>query len=722
MARLPRPRLPRGRIRERIRSRRADPTDEPPATPPEAPEATEPTEPAQPTGPTEPSPRRSLRERLPSRPRLPRRRKPRPGGGGSLGERLGSAARSVRYGLGDAIYLLGRGLEAIGRVLVAAGSRLRGLWFRFSLQTRQRIAAALALVAIVAAIWFALLPNLPCQFPAGETCPPDDDAIELVAGDALAYAHANVDPETEQYEAAATLAARLPSLSEQLLVLAPAPAGVPLDFDAEVRPWLAGEVALSIVPGESGVPEQTFLFEVADTAGAEGFAESVASGPLSEGDHAGVTVRTDQRGNASAVVGGFLVLGSEAAVEETIDVAQGKARSLTSSPLAAQVLDALPDHSVAEVAVSADGVKELLAGRRGPLGSLEAFVNFEATVGAGAALVAEDGAIELALHSQLDPERLEASPGFFDAFPDFDPSLTSDLSPDTLAYLGLGDPAASIEDLFTQAIAEAPGVATGFDELIDDLQRTGKLDVQSELLPLLEGEAAVAVEPAPSGGASGGGRRETEAESEAPEVPGEDIGPPDAPGEAATEDLLPPEGAPPAPGVVPPTGVPYVLFVADEVDEVAAQESLAKLQGPLAEALDPGVALQAPVFERREIDGLTASSLRLSATVDLTYAVFDDRLVVASDPRGVAQVAGGAGGLADAQRFQDATEGLPEEPSLLAYLNLADLIALAEREGLAEDPAYALFATDVRRLAALGLGVEQGETTLDTTVRIPLEE
>jgi hypothetical protein len=128
------------------------------------------------------------------------------------------------------------------------------------------------------------------------------------------------------------------------------------------------------------------------------------------------------------------------------------------------------------------------------------------------------------------------------------------------------------------------------------------------------------------------------------------------------------------------------------------------------------------VFERREIDGLTASSLRLSATVDLTYAVFDDRLVVASDPRGVAQVAGGAGGLADAQRFQDATEGLPEEPSLLAYLNLADLIALAEREGLAEDPAYALFATDVRRLAALGLGVEQGETTLETTVRIPLEE
>ena len=682
MARLPRPRIPRprrpsgGRIRERIRSRRSARA-----------EAT-----AQ-TG--EPAAKE---------------------GGASLGSRLGGAARRVRYLLGDAIYVVGRGLEAIGRGLVAVGSRARALWFRLSLTTRRRVAALLAVLAIAALVWFAALPNLPCQFPAGDQCPPEDDAAEIVPGDALAYAHANVDPETDQYAAAQALAARLPALTDQLLTFLPGPNNAPIDFEQDVRPWIEGEVAISLVPGAGGRPEQAMLFEVADTAGAQAFAERLASGPLTESDHSGVAVRTDQRGNASAIVSGFLVLGGEEAVRETIDVAQGDARSLTSSPLTEQVLDQLPDDAVAEIGVSEDGVAELLAEGRGPAGSLEAFVDFDASVGAGAALVAEDDVVEIAVHSELDPERLEASPGFFEAFDEFDPSLTSELSPETLAYIGLGDPAASIEDLFTQAIAEAPGIATGFDELIDELRRSGKLDVQSELLPLLEGEAALTIQPAPPGEADSPGAGGAEEE-----IPGEDIGTQE-PGETPAEELLPPEGAEPPPGVVPPSGVPYLLFVADEVDEDAAREALAKLQGPLAEALDPAEELQAPVFQDREIAGIEAQSLRLSRTVDLTYAVFDDRLVIATDPRGVAQMAdGGDEGLDDTVAFEQATEDTPSEPSFLAYLNVADLLALAEREGLSEDPGYAFFASDARRLGSLGLAVEQGETTLDTTIRIPVD-
>ena len=158
------------------------------------------------------------------------------------------------------------------------------------------------------------------------------------------------------------------------------------------------------------------------------------------------------------------------------------------------------------------------------------------------------------------------------------------------------------------------------------------------------------------------------------------------------------------------------------MDETAAREALAKLQGPLAEAFDPAEGLQAPVFQDREIEGIQAQSLRLSRTVDLTYAIFDGRLVIATDPRGIAQVANAKDeSLADTVAYKDATDGLPEEPSLLAYFNVADLLALAEREGLGEDPAYAFFAADARRLTALALAVEQGETTLDTTVRIPVE-
>ena len=53
--------------------------------------------------------------------------------------------------------------------------------------------------------WFAAIPNLPCRLPAGEECPPEDDAAKLVPGDALAYAHANVDPATDQFAGAAAI-------------------------------------------------------------------------------------------------------------------------------------------------------------------------------------------------------------------------------------------------------------------------------------------------------------------------------------------------------------------------------------------------------------------------------------------------------------------------------------------------------------------------------------
>ncbi|MGI8461972.1 MAG: DUF3352 domain-containing protein, partial [Solirubrobacterales bacterium] len=203
-------------------------------------------------------------ERIRERVRLPRRGKsdsepaaPKP----PLTTRLGSAARRVRYALGDAAYLVGRALEAIGRALVVVGTRARELWFRFSIHTRRRIVAVAILAGVAALVWFAAVPNLPWRFPGGDTCPPADDAAKIVPCDALAYAHANVDPESDQYLAATASAARLPSLTEQLFALAPGPSGAPLDFETQVRPWLAGEVAVAVVPGAGGDPEQVLLFE-----------------------------------------------------------------------------------------------------------------------------------------------------------------------------------------------------------------------------------------------------------------------------------------------------------------------------------------------------------------------------------------------------------------------------------------------------------------------------
>ena len=69
------------------------------------------------------------------------------------------------------------------------------------------------------------------------------------------------------------------------------------------------------------------------------------------------------------------------------------------------------------------------------------------------------------------------------------------------------------------------------------------------------------------------------------------------------------------------------------------------LQGPIAKALNPSKALQAPVVSEHKVGGVTAHSVRLSPTVDLTYAIEGSTLVVATDPAAVKQLASGEGGL-----------------------------------------------------------------------------
>ena len=145
---------------------------------------------------------------------------------------------------------------------------------------------------------------------------------------------------------------------------------------------------------------------------------------------------------------------------------------------------------------------------------------------------------------------------------------------------------------------------------------------------------------------------------------------------------------------------------------------MARLQGPIAQALNPSTSLQAPVVSEREVDGLTAQSVRLSPTVDLTYAIDGSTLVAATDPAAVKQLASGEGGLDEEELFDRATDGLPGELSMLGYLDLGGLIALGESAGLSEDPAYVTFASEIQRLEALGLAIQSSPDELSTDARL----
>jgi hypothetical protein len=578
--------------------------------------------------------------------------------------------RGTRYLLEDVAY-------AIGRVPLALGRGAAAFWRALGVQTRRHLLAALGAIVLLVVVVVAAAPALPCSLPGGDECAPADDAADLVPADSLAYVHLNIDPDTEQFDAAADLADRLPLLTRQLvsrlLVQIPGPNGAAPDYKHDLGPWFGGEAAIALVPADRGA-EQVQLLEVDDQKQAEKYASRIAAGKAQTDEYRDVDIDIDDRGLATAITRGFLVIGTDSGVQSIVDVATTAkgARSLADDADADAVRDRLPDARLAEIYVSPHGAADLLAGERGPFASAEPFVDAGSTTGAAAALVAGDDGIELAIRSDLDADRAKAHPGFFAAFPGFDPQLAAKLAPDTLAYLGFGDPGATVKDLLAQASAQAPGLAAGFTDLVKRLRDLGQVDLQKDLLPALGDEAALALQP--------GGSSEEGSASQAK--------------------------------------VPFVQFLAAGVDEEARQ-ALARLQGPIAHALE-GSEQQAPVFTRRELAGVQAESLRVSPTVDLTYALVDSLLVVASDPQGVKEVAGDNGGLDSSDGFEQATDGLTDEPSLVVYLNIASLLHLAELNGLGESPAYATFAGELRKLETMGLAVHASRSELDTDLRLAI--
>ena len=646
------------------------------------------------------------RPRLPQRPSFP-----------GLARRLRDAGYTIEdlaRGAGGRAAGLGRGIRRVAiaarGLLRAAWDLLRDFWLGLSIYTRRRIGVAVGVVAAIALIAVVAVPALPCEAPGGETCPPADDAIGLVPADALAYVHVNLDPGTEQFQRMAHLASGLPTITSQLtsrlLAGLPGPGGSPPDFGQDIEPWFGGEAALAIVPAGAGAAEELELLEVKDPNGERGYVGSIAGGHARTIAYRDVPVSIDRPGLATAMVGGFLAIGRQSAVRDVIDSYQGVegAGTLADDPAARAARDALPALRVADAYLSEAGIAELVSRPHGPLATFASLIDPGASTGAAAALVANEDGLDFAVRSELDPDRSSAHPAFFSAFPSFRPALTSSLPADSLGYLGIGDPGETLKSLLAQARAEQPGLVATVGDLVHRVRRLGGGDLERDLLPSLGREAAFALEPAPRGrardGAEGSGAKRGSAR----------IAPPPSP----------PGGASPPAAALSGPRSPVVEFVGSGIDSARAGRALARLQGPIAKALSPSRARQAPVFIDRNIGEVTAHSLRLSPTVDLTYAIDGSVLAVSTDPAGVQKLVTGEGGLDGTDLFDRATEGLPDEVSVLGYLNLGGLIALGERAGLAEDPAYVTFAPEIHAAEALGVAIRSSSDELGTDVRLIL--
>jgi hypothetical protein len=174
---------------------------------------------------------------------------------------------------------------------------------------------------------------------------------------------------------------------------------------------------------------------------------------------------------------------------------------------------------------------------------------------------------------------------------------------------------------------------------------------------------------------------------------------------------------PAVPGVAPDAGTPYASLISSGVDPETARRSFARLERPVERAAGSGEEREA-TFETIQVAGVQARSLAISDAVDLTYAAWEDRLVIATDSLGIQQARSLDGGLDESEQYRDLTAEMPDEVSLIAYLDLGGLLDLGEQAGLAVDPDYTTYAPDLRALTAAALTVVGEEERIETDLRI----
>lgn len=552
----------------------------------------------------------------------------------------------------------------LGELLEDLRWGLRRAWRRLSggaaddprrvYRRRRRVAAIVFLVALYAVFRLVPVPGIPCDVSPAKTCVPPDHAIGLVPANADAYLHLDLDRDTHQFQVAEDVAGRLPhfaQIAQGLFGSQRASRGI--NLRADVEPWIGDEAAFAQIAGRR--PQSLALLAIGNNQGATNFEAKLEPGSGRPTKVPGGEMRVYRDGFASAQLQGFLALGPSAAVRAAVETGTGHLDGLAGSDHADAVRDSLPEQRVADAYLSGAGIRRLLAGRGGLSSQLDTFADFGASRGIAIALVADDDGFGLQLDSKLSPAQAKASPSFFTAFSSFDPSLAGEFPADTLIYLGIANPAQTIQALLGQARAAAPGIVGAYDRFRGQLRRRG-IDLEKKVLSLLGGEVAI--------------------------------------------------------GAAEARGAPYLSAVFDNVDEDRAREQMAALQAPLIAAFGPNRTGQAPAFGAKKLDDTVMRSVRLSPALNLAYAIFDGKLVVSTNPAGVREAVEGGDDLGGSDAYRASSSGASGGVSALVFLNLEGLVRRAEALGLQR--IVRGFGEDVAKLKAIGLTVKSDEDQLET--------
>lgn len=492
--------------------------------------------------------------------------------------------------------------------------------------------------------------------------PPATGAAGVVPADALAYVHLSTDPSRPAVGRALRLALRLPSYPLALAAVesrvgAIAGGSPNVDFVRDVQPWLGREAALALLNTPSSTAGSLVVLDVRERRAAQQFLDR--AGALAAGSYRGAQLLRYSTGTELSFVKHYLVLGQDASVRAAIDVASGASSSLQGNPAYRRAAAGEPADRVLDAYASVAGVRRLLAPQGGIVGALGVLLYQPALTGTAISLSAGDRALRVRVHSALDP---------------------------TLARVNRPRPATFTPDLDTIVPAGTMLMldVTGLDKLAPHVLDAGAAGgIAGRLGPLLSR----------LGGA----------------LTSQGFNTQDVVSLFSRESVL---------AITSNGHKPSFVIVARTADESRARTALAALEAPLAQLFPPAPAGpgQAPLFNDRQIDGVTAHQLKLAPGLEFDYAVAHGLVILATGLDGIGAVVRQARPLVNDSAYRETLAARPHQLTSLLFLDFRQLLRLGEQTGLTRSARFRALRGDLEKIRAIGLDATTGEN--DSTAEL----
>lgn len=538
-----------------------------------------------------------------------------------------------------------------------------------TIYARRRAAAVFGLLAVAAVIAFLAVALTGggggATGPAGASAGP----AAVIPADALAYVDLTIDRREPAVTQALEVAQRLPdfpvlgaaALSRLGAVLG---GGHSVNFSSDVSPWLGGHAALALLNTSTSTAGALIVVSVTDQRRARSFLRS--AGATARGSYRGHALLAAPSGSEMAFAGGNLVIGREDSVRAAIDVFAHATPSLAASALYRRAVKGQGGGSVLDAYASAAGVRRVLADQHGIFGAVGTLLSQPALQGVAISLIPTEKGISVRIHSALDPSLTKVGSGASPP-PAFTPSLPALMPATSSLLLDVADLAKVAPQVLNAG--SAAGLAGGIGPLLARLGaalRSEGVNV-SDLVSIFDREAALAI--------VGSGQS------------------------------------------------PTLVIAARTPDPARTQRELAALEAPLAQLFStPGKNQSSvPVFNDRQVAGVTAHQLQLATGFQLDYAVFRGLVVISTSLAGISDVAQRSQTLAHNPAFSAVLGATSHPVTSLVFANLAALVGATQQTGVTSGSVAARLMPDLRQITGIGLTSTRGASDSTTQVTVAVK-